>query len=139
MDAIVLIGRLLFVLIFVVQGWQHLAKSTALAGYAQSKGVPFAKLSVIGSGLLMLAGSVMVALGLWGDLGALLIIVFLLSSLVTMHAFWTVKDAQARQLDFIQFEKNVGLIGGALAFFVLFAYLDSDLGLTLTEPLFHLS
>lgn len=139
MDAIVLIGRLLFVVIFVIQGSQHLTKSAALAGYAQSKGVPFARLSVIGSGLLMLVGSVMVVLGLWGDLGTLLLIAFLLSSLVTMHAFWTVKETQARQMDFIQFEKNVGLIGGALAFFVLFAHLGTDLGLTLTGPLFNLS
>ena len=45
-----------------------------MAGYAKSVGVPAAKLSVIVSGVLMVVGSLSIILGIWGDLGSLLIV-----------------------------------------------------------------
>ena len=38
----------------------------------------------------------------------------------------------------VQFSKDLGLAGGALALFVVFAALGSELGLTITEALFEL-
>jgi putative oxidoreductase len=38
----------------------------------------------------------------------------------------------------VQFSKDLGLAGGALALFVVFAALGSELGLTITEALFKL-
>jgi uncharacterized membrane protein YphA (DoxX/SURF4 family) len=110
-----------------------------MAGYAASKGVPAARPAVLGSGVLILAGGLMVLLGLWGDLGALFLVVFLVPTAVLIHGFWRETDAMAKQMEQVQFSKDMALAGAALMVFALFAYAGHDLGLTLTGPLFSLS
>jgi putative oxidoreductase len=139
MDIIVLIGRVLFAALFLGSAFGHLTQTKAMAGYAASKKVPFASATVFGSGVLLAVGALMVLLGVWADLGALLLVVFLVPTAILMHNFWTVPDPQARQMDQIQFNKDIALAGGALLAFVLFAYAGENLGLTITGPLFHLS
>jgi len=53
-----------------------------------------------------------------------------------MHNFWVEKDADTRQQQMIQFQKNMGLTGGALLIFVLYARFGEQLGLNITDPLF---
>jgi uncharacterized membrane protein YphA (DoxX/SURF4 family) len=137
MSVVVLIGRILFVVLFLSSALGHLTQSDAMAGYASSKGVPAAKAAVLGSGVLLLLGGLSVLLGVWADLGALLLLAFLLPAAIVMHAFWTEADPQARQLEMVQFTKDVALAGASLMLFAFFAHV-SDLGLTLTGPLFHL-
>ncbi|AYY12041.1 DoxX family protein [Actinobacteria bacterium YIM 96077] len=137
MDVVVLIGRILFVLLFLGSGVNHLTQSQAMAGYASHRGVPAARAAVVVSGIVMLVGALMVLLGIWADLGALLLLIFLVPTAVLMHAFWRESDAQARQSEQIQFMKDVALAGAALALFAFFAHVDG-LGLTITDPLFSL-
>lgn len=134
MDIVVLIARILFVSIFVASGIGHLTATSAMAGYAEFKKVPFPKLSVIVSGILMLVGAISVLLGVYGDLGALLLGLSILAIPTMMHAFWK-EEGEAKQTEQVQFFKTVSLIGGALALFALFN-LVPDLGLTITGPLF---
>jgi putative oxidoreductase len=138
MDIIVLIGRILFAALFLGSAVGHLTQTKAMAGYAASKRVPFAAATVFGSGVLLAVGALMVLLGVWADLGALLLVVFLVPTAVMMHNFWTLPDPQARQMDLIHFNKDIALAGGALLAFVLFAHAGDDIGLTITGPLFHL-
>jgi putative oxidoreductase len=138
MDVLVLIGRILFVGIFLTSAMGHFAQTTAMAGYAQSRGVPAARAAVLVGGLLLLLGGVSVLLGLWADLGALLLVVFLVPTAILMHGFWRDTDPQARRMEQVQFFKDLGLAGAALMLFALFAHVGSDLGLTLTGPLFRL-
>jgi len=56
MNAIILIGRILFAFVLVSSGLSHLAKVDAMAGYAKFKKVPAAKLSVLVSGALLVVG-----------------------------------------------------------------------------------
>ncbi|NUT50608.1 MAG: DoxX family protein [Saccharothrix sp.] len=136
MDFIALIGRVLFVFLFFGSAMGHLTKTEAMAGYAASKGVPSAKAATLGSGVLMVVGGLMLLLGVWADLGALLLVLFLLPTAFLMHNYWKETDAQAKQQEMIQFNKDVSLAGGALMFFGVYAGPGSDLGLTLTGPLF---
>lgn len=133
MEIVALIGRILFALIFLASGFAHLSQP-AMVEYATSKKVPAARLAVLGSGVWILVGALMVLLGVWGDLGALLLAAFLLSTAVVMHNFWTVTDPQEKQLEMVQFMKDTGLAGAALLIFVL--YSTTDVGLTITDPLF---
>ncbi|MBA4085057.1 DoxX family protein [Janibacter terrae] len=133
MDIIVLIARILFAAIFIASGIGHLTQSEAMAGYAKSVGVPAAKLSVIVSGVLMLVGSLSVILGVWGDLGSLMILVAVAPIAFLMHKYWTA-EGEARMNEQIQFNKTLSLAGGALALFALFV-LVPELGLTVTGPL----
>jgi len=135
-DVVALIGRILFVVLFISSGVAHLTQTQAMAGYAESKGVPAARLVTLGSGVMILVGALMVLLGIWADLGALLLVVFLIPTAVLMHAFWKETDAQAKQLEMIQFQKDTALAGAALLIFALVIMLDDDLGLTITDPLF---
>ena len=68
---------------------------------------------------------------------ALLLVAFLLPAAVLMHGFWKETDAQARQMEMVQFMKDAGLAGAALMLFAFFAH-NEDLGLAITGPLFSL-
>jgi uncharacterized membrane protein YphA (DoxX/SURF4 family) len=136
MDVVILIGRILFVLLFLGSAYGHFAQGKAMTGYAQSKGVPMPSLGVYLGGVLLAVGGLSVLLGIWPDLGALALVVFLVPTAVLMHAFWKETDAQAKQMEQIQFMKDISLAGAALAMFGLFATLGDDLGLVITPPLF---
>jgi len=138
MDIIVLIARILFAYLFLTSGYGHLSQSQAMAGYAQAKGVPAARYMVLSSGVLIIVGALMLLLGVWGDLGALFIAVFLIPTAVLMHGYWKETEPMAKLTERIQFNKDIALAGGALAFLALFAYAGDNLGLTLTGSLFSL-
>jgi putative oxidoreductase len=137
MDLIVLIGRILLAALFLGSAFGHLTQTEGMAGYAQAKGVPSARAAVMVSGVLILLGSLMVLLGIWPDLGALFLFIFLIPTAILMHGFWRETDPQARQMEMIQFQKDIALAGAALIAFALFA--SADVGLTITGPLFNLS
>ncbi|CAN5340065.1 hypothetical protein BH18GEM1_BH18GEM1_22750 [soil metagenome] len=119
MDALYLIGRILFVGIFIMSAIGHLTKADAMAQYAASKGVPAAKASVILTGLMLLAGGVSILLGLYMEIGAGLLFLFLVPTAFIMHNFWTVQEPQQRQLEQIMFVKDLSLAGAALIFYWL--------------------
>ncbi|MGX1807919.1 DoxX family protein [Nocardia sp. NPDC055321] len=137
-DVLVLIGRILFAALFLGSAMGHLTKADAMAQYAQFRGVPSPKLAVIGSGVLLLVGGLSVLFGVWADLGALLLVIFLLPTAFLMHPFWKETDPEAKQTEMISFNKDVALAGAALMLFAFFAAAGHCLGLTLTGPLFNL-
>jgi uncharacterized membrane protein YphA (DoxX/SURF4 family) len=135
MDVVLVIGRVLFALIFINSGIAHLTKLEAMTGYAKYKKVPVAKLSVILSGLMILVGGLYIALGIYADLGALLIALFLIPAAVLMHAFWKETDATAKQNESIGFFKDLSLAGAALIIFALVAT-GTDFGPSITSAFF---
>ena len=139
MDVLVLIGRILFVVLFFGSALGHLTQTKGMAGYAASKGVPAPGLAVFGSGLLLLAAGLSLLLGIWPDVGALALVVFLLPTAFLMHNFWAETNAETKTVEMLMFQKDVALAGAALMLFAFFAYVGDDLGLTMTGPLFNLS
>jgi uncharacterized membrane protein YphA (DoxX/SURF4 family) len=139
MDVIVLIGRILFVAIFLASGFAHLGQARNMAGYVGSMGVPSPMLAVQVSGVQMLVGGLMVLLGIWMDLGFLILAAFLVPAALLIHPFWKIEDPVQLNVERAQFMKNIALTGACLAQFAFVAYLGPDLGLTITEPLFDLS
>lgn len=137
MDVLVLIGRIVFSVLFLGAGFSHLAQGKMMVGYAESRGLPLANVAVPLTGVQLLVGGLMVLLGVWADLGALILVAFLVPTAVLMHAFWKETDEQAKQLEQTMFMKDMALGGAALMLFALFAHVD-DLGLTITGPLFSL-
>jgi uncharacterized membrane protein YphA (DoxX/SURF4 family) len=137
-DIIVLIGRIMFVFVFLSSGLAHFRSRQAMSQYAAAKKVPAALPAVLGGGVLLIAGGISILFGIWPDLGALLLVIFLVPTAVLIHNFWTVTDPQERMNETVQFSKDIGLAGAALMLFAFFAYVGDDLGLTLTGPLFNL-
>jgi putative oxidoreductase len=110
--AVVVLGRFLFVLIFLMAGANHFNKQTI--GYAASHGVPLAAIAVPLSGVLAIAGGLSILLGYRAKLGAWLIVPFLVPVSLMMHKFWTVTDPMMAQIQMILFMKNVSILGGAV-------------------------
>lgn len=138
MDVVFLIGRILFALIFVASGLTgHLGpQRRETIEYARTYGAPAPTLTVPLTGVVILVGGLSVALGIWADLGALLIVAFLLPTAVIMHAFWKEQDPQQRANQFAHFTKNVAMAGAGLAIFYAYNQLQGDAGLSITDPLF---
>ncbi|MCX6454454.1 MAG: DoxX family protein [Actinobacteria bacterium] len=121
MNAIVLIGRILFGGFFLMSGINHFTKLEAMTGYAKYKKLPAAKLGVLISGLMLVIGGIYIVLGYYADLGALLLAIFLVLAAVIFHNFWKETDATAKQTEMMAFMKDIALAGGALVIFAMVA------------------
>jgi putative oxidoreductase len=109
---IALVGRLLFVLVFLMSGPMHF--TSPIIAYAASQGVPLASIAVPFTGLLALAGGLSILLGYRAKIGAWLIVLFLAGVTPMMHKFWGVADPLAHQIQFAMFLKNASMMGAAL-------------------------
>ena len=107
------LGRALFGGYFLYNGIQHFRNRAMYESYARSKGVPLPSAAVLGSGALILLGGLSLLSGARPQLGASLIGLFLTGVSPKMHDFWSVADEQQRMQEFINFTKNVALVGGA--------------------------
>ena len=133
-----LVGRILFAFMFVMSGFNHLAKAEAMAGYAAYKKVPAPKLANLLSGVIMLLGGLSIILGVYADLGALLLAILLVAMAVKMHDFWNAQG-EAKQPEMIGFMKNISMAGGALFLFAYAATEDSNIGPALGKSLWELA
>jgi len=109
--AVVVLGRVLFALIFLMSGFTHFSSQTI--GFAASQGVPLASLLVPLSGVIAFAGGLSILLGYSAKLGAWLIVIFLIG-VTPMHKFWGISDPMMQQMQMVMFMKNVTMLGGAL-------------------------
>jgi uncharacterized membrane protein YphA (DoxX/SURF4 family) len=138
MEVVMLVGRILFAFMFVMSGFNHLAKAEAMAGYAAYKKVPAPKLANLLSGVLMLLGGLSIILGVYADLGALVLAILLVAMAVKMHDFWNAQG-EAKQPEMIGFLKNISMAGGALFLFAYAATEDSNIGPALGKSLWALA
>lgn len=135
LDWVLLLGRILFGLLFFLSGIGHLTQP-AMRDYAKGMGVPIPEVLVPLTGIQIIVGSLMVVLGIWPDLGALLLFVFLVPVAFFMHRFWTLPDPMQAANQQAHFFKNIALAGASLALFVLFIKCADRLALVITGPLF---
>ena len=113
-DLALLIGRILFGGLFVLNGVNHFRNRAAMTGYTAYKGVPAPAAATLLSGAWLLISGLSIVLGIRPHLGALMAALFLLVVTPVMHNFWTVTDQTQRLGEFINFSKNVALLGAAL-------------------------
>ena len=121
MNVVLFIGQLLFAALFITSGMGHFAKLEAMTGYAQYKKLPAAKLGVMASGLFFLVGGILIVIGTYIDLGALLIAITLVLAAVIFHNFWKETDATTKMNEMIAFNKDISLAGAALILVALVA------------------
>ena len=116
---LLLLGRLLFGGVLAFMGLNHFMNVEEMTGYAEFKGLPAPRFSVIASGLLLVLGGLGVVVGAFPVLAAGALAVFLLVSAVTMHDFWSVDDPEERQSEMTSFLKNLYVAGAAIALLAL--------------------
>jgi uncharacterized membrane protein YphA (DoxX/SURF4 family) len=109
-----LVGRAIFGGYFLYNGINHFLEKDQLSGYASAKGVPSANLAVQASGALMVLGGLSLLTGYKPKLGSALITTFLAGVTPSMHRFWSEENPQQKQMEMINFLKNVALVGGAM-------------------------
>lgn len=111
--ALLLAGRLIVGGYFLYNGVNHFRNRPMLAEYARSKQVPAPHLAVLGSGTLAALGGLSVLTGVQPKAGASMLAAFLLGVSPQMHDFWNVEDPAQRAPEFINFTKNMALVGAA--------------------------
>jgi uncharacterized membrane protein YphA (DoxX/SURF4 family) len=121
-DEVLLLGRILFSLVFLGSGMGHLMQTEGSAQYAAYRKVPSPKLAVQVSGVLMILGAVAVILGIWMDLAALGLAILVLIMAFMMHRFWEETDGQTQQVERAQFMKNVSIAGAGLIIAAISVY-----------------
>jgi putative oxidoreductase len=138
MDVVFLVGRVLFGILFLSSGIMgHLVGRAQMVPYATARGAPAPQVTVPLTGVQIVAGALSVILGVWVDLGALLLAIFTVSTAVLMHAFWRESDPMARINEQVQFLKDLALAGASLVLFAA-AATGGQVGPTITGPLFDL-
>lgn len=106
-------GRIIFGIFFLINGAGHFFQLNMMSQYAGMKGVPAPTIAVLGSGLLLLIGSLTMITGFQPDIGAIALILFLLPVAFMMHNFWTIEDEMQKQGEMVNFMKNIALAGAA--------------------------
>ncbi len=136
---LVLIGRILFSLIFIGSGIRgHLMETEGSAGYVSSRGVPNAKLMTQVSGVLITLGGLGVIVGVWADLAALGLAVYSLIAAFWVHHFWTDTDEMQQRAEMTNFMKNLSIAGAGIALWALFSMVGEGLDFFITDPLFSI-
>lgn len=116
MDTLGVIGRIIFGLFFIYNGYGHFANFKNMVGYAKHKKVPQSEMMVSLSGSMLILGGISFALGSQMQLGSILLLAFMIPATYQMHQFWVEKDGQAKMNETIAFAKNMAIIGALLMF-----------------------
>ena len=75
--------------------------------------IPHITLLLMVAVVFELLGGLLVFLGIWTRLGAVLLIVFMISATLLFHHFWQLQGVD-REMQMIHFMKNVSITGGLL-------------------------
>lgn len=119
-SAIFLVGRILFVALFGVSAQGHFANHDRYVTTARGKiPVPYVAGWPVGAWLVLAILSLV--LGIWPDVGVLMMAAFLIPTTILFHPFWTFSDATQRRTQRSNFFRNISLLGATLA---LFAFLS---------------
>jgi len=134
---IVLLGRLLFAVFFgVVAGVGHFRRSKMMEGYAKSAGFPLPPIAGWPVGVWLIVGAASIGLGIWPDIGALMVAAFLIPAALFFHAFWRIEDPAQKQTQTSFFWRNVIGVGACAVMFGTFVALGPALRYTIAAPLF---
>jgi putative oxidoreductase len=133
--AVILVGRVLFAIFFLRSSWGHLTKRDRMITVAKKAKLPAAYLAGWPSAVWLFAGSISVVLGIWPDIGSLMLGVFVVPATLYFHRFWTFEDPVQKQTQTTNFYRNVEILGASLVMFGLFASLGHALRFALTGSL----
>jgi putative oxidoreductase len=81
--------------------------------------VPAPAAATVLSAVWLLVSGLSIVLGIRPHAGAVMVVIFLLVVTPVIHNFWTLADETQRLTEFINFSKNVALLGAALMMFAI--------------------
>jgi putative oxidoreductase len=112
-DWTLLIGRLALIALYTTSAVGKFGALEQTASMIGSKGFPFAAALAFIAATAELIGALCIAIGYRTRAAALGLILYTIIVTIAFHGFWGLEGA-ARFAQYIQFMKNVGLIGGLI-------------------------
>ncbi|MGH8873031.1 MAG: DoxX family protein [Acidimicrobiia bacterium] len=134
---VLLIGRVIFSIQFFSGGFAHFKVGDQMVNYARAMGAPGAALGGWPAGLWLTAAALSVSLGIWPDLGALMIALWGIPTAYYIHGWWRYDDEPQKQTQQLIFMRNLAFVGAAIALFATFVTLGEDLRYVIIPPLFE--
>jgi putative oxidoreductase len=108
---LVVAGRILLALMFVMAGFSKLGNIAGTAGYIASGGLPMATALAWATGLFEVVAGLALAVGFHARWAALLLGLFTLLASVLFHNFWAM-PADKQFMQQLMFMKNMAVTGG---------------------------
>jgi putative oxidoreductase len=108
---LVVAGRILLALMFVMAGFSKLGNIAGTAGYIASAGLPMATALAWATGLFEVIAGLALAVGFHARWAALLLGLFTLLASVLFHNFWAM-PADKQFMQQLMFMKNLAVAGG---------------------------
>ncbi len=135
---VLLVGRIVFSFFFVFAGYRHIVGGTPFVEHARAAGFPLPILAGWPSGLWLIVGGLSVAVGVWPDIGVLMVAAFLVPAVIWFHAYWRAPEEQ-KMMQTQLFFRNVTFIGACIALFAFFATVDEGVRFAVTGSLINLN
>ncbi len=110
---LILVGRLLLALMFVLSGVGKLANIDGTAGYIASVGLPATTALALLAGAFEVLAALALAIGWKAQWAALALALFTLLASLLFHNFWALPADQAFMQQ-LMFMKNLSVAGGML-------------------------
>lgn len=107
------LGEALLSLIFILGGGTTLLVPAPRVAQIKRLRFPLAEAAVRINGLAMLVGGLLLALGLWAQIAAWVLIAMLIPTTIFGHAFW-LESGLKRQEQLSHFVKNLSIMGGLM-------------------------
>jgi putative oxidoreductase len=106
-------ARIFLAVLFVMSGWAKLTGFEGTVAYVASNGLPVPQLFAALTILVELGGGILLVLGLFSRIAAFIMAGFVLLTIVLVHHFWTMADAEAAANQLVAM-KNLAIAGGLL-------------------------
>jgi putative oxidoreductase len=132
---ILLAGRVLFAIFAVTAGAAHIMKSDVFMGFAKSMNFPFVPITGRPAGLWLVTGGLSVGLGVWPDIGSLMVLAFAVIAAGYFHRFWELDDEMQKMTQMQFFWRNTFIVGACLFMFATFVELGPELRYAITAAL----
>ncbi|WP_199028341.1 DoxX family protein [Ralstonia sp. ASV6] len=110
-DELILLGRVLMMLLFLISGWGKLTGFQGTVGYMGTVGAPMPMLAAAVAVIMEFGVGIALLIGFWVRPLALLMALFVLGTALIAHTFWNV-DGAMQTANMVQFYKNLSIMGG---------------------------
>ncbi|HVE06381.1 MAG TPA: DoxX family protein [Paraburkholderia sp.] len=112
-DPILLVGRVLLMVLFVMFGWTKLTGFSATEAYMATTGAPVPVAAAAIAVVMELAVGLAIVVGVFTRPLALLLALYTLGTALIGHHYWT-QTGMEQYVNMVNFYKNISIIGGLL-------------------------
>jgi len=114
-DTLALIGRILIAYLFIPAGFGKLMGFGGTVGYITSAGLPLPEVAAVIAIIVELGLGIALLLGFKTRWTAIVMAIFTVATALFFHKYWSAPEAM-KMMQQINFNKNIAIAGGLLAF-----------------------